>query len=233
MNVIEPNSTYGVSNIGSTKSSSTAGNKDSDVIQQNSADYKEKVENEINIYFAMEGLTPTSDSIYIWDKTYKEGDFNCTKHNGFNGKTTVVKEENISFAKAISNILSEKTPEKIVEEYNKKNELTKKTYYKGDGSYVVTLYNTDGSINKEAVVNNTDNKDSGYKSNIKETIYDKDGSYRVVDTTIEMDDDDSNPVTKSKVTFYDKNGKVDLLSTMLNEVVFSSIEEMILANLKK
>ncbi len=193
-----------------------------------SANYSQQVNSSVQINLIIDGLEPCNDYIYLWNKTYKENDFLCAKHTGWSGKTIIIKEQTSSLAKTACNIITGDKSEKIIEEYNKNNELTKKTYYKKDGTCEISKYNKDGSIEKKVVIKNTDNQDLGYKSELKKTYYSKDGSYRELEETYEMKQNYKDAVcTESNITYYDKDGNVDILSTTINAAFMNVVEGLI------
>lgn len=193
--------------------------------QSNYDRYKETVDSKVEYQLGILGLIPNEDNITLFDKKYSEGNYTCTKRNDLFGGSKIIKEENFSIAKSLSNILTGERPEKIIEEYDKKGNLTKKTYYKNDGSYVVSKYYDDGKLKEEAEVRNTNNNIDDYKTEIKITNYNKDGSYYVQEFSYEMDDtcDDNQPKEYDNITYYNAKGEVDLLSGITYDLLLALI----------
>lgn len=195
--------------------------------QQSNYDvYKEAVDSKVEYQLGILGLKPNEDNITLFDKKYSEGNYTCAKRNDLFGGFKIIKEQNLSIARSLGNILTGERPEKIIEEYDKKGHLTKKTYYKNDGSYVVSKYYDDGKLKEEAEVRNTKNNIDDYKTEIKRTNYNKDGSYYVQEFSYEMDDtcEDNQPKEHDDITYYNANGDVDLLSGLTYDILLALIK---------
>ncbi len=186
--------------------------------------YKEIVDTNVENTLLFSGLKPATGSIYLFDKTYEEGDFTCTKNSELFGGFKIIKEQNVGFVESLCDVLTGKVPEKIIEEYDKNGNLTKKTDYKNDGSYVVSKYNK-GKLEEAAEVKTTKNSEAGYKTEINITHYDKDGSYYVKEISYEMNDscEDDKPKETSNITYYDEKGNIDLLSGLTHELLVGLI----------
>ena len=197
-----------------------------------SHNYKQTVDKEVLYQLSILGLKPSTGSITIFDKTYTENNFKCTKKQDIFGHKTIIKEENTNLSKTFSNILTGKQPEKIIEEYDKNENLTKKTHYKNDGSYEIIKYNDKGDISEKAEVINKKNNNSSYQTELKQTYYNKDGTYYIQTFTIEMNDNctDNEPIIKKDLTYYKKNGEIDFLTTLLSTALIGTIENTIEKN---
>ena len=194
--------------------------------QNNNYDkYKEIVDSNVNLTLSVSGLTPSTGSISFLDKTYKEGNFTCTKNKELFGTTKIIKEQDVGLLESLGDALAGKEPEKIIEEYDKNGNLTKKTYYKNDGSYVVSKYNNKGKLEEEAEVRTTKNSEVGYKTEIKRTHYDKDGSYFIQEISYEMNDtcENDKPKEINNITYYDEKGNIDLFSGLTYELLAALI----------
>ena len=186
-------------------------------------DYLKLINDAVESELLLSECKPSSESILIWDKTYKDDGYICTEHKGWGNKKTIIKAKDDSLIELAGDIIFGMQPEKIIEEYDKNKKLYRQTEYDKFGNCIVTLFNPDGSKKEELKITNKEYNSCEYKTELKHTYYNNSGTC-VMTTEIEMNESctDGNPQVTTTAEYYKPDGSADYVSQFIYELIFNT-----------
>ena len=161
--------------------------------------YKNIIDKAIETELFLSECKPSSDSILIWDRTYKKDDYICTEHKGWGNKKTVIKVKDDSLFELAGDVLFGLQPEKIIEEYDKNNKLCKTTQFDKEGNCIVTVFNSDGSKKEVVEIKNKEKNTSEYKTS-----------------------GDENPKKTTTAEYFKPDGRPDYMSEFVYNLIFNT-----------